>query len=468
MNKSSNDFHREANSWAYDRYQSQSLWLRRSLLGLGGLSIFLGMSLTANLLLIPLKEKVPYLYAFDHATGEITKIGTLESTTLSANWELSRYFLIHYVMNYEGYDYGNINVPYQLVWAQSGDQVRQQYEAIMKSDNKQSPYQRYAKDKYVTVRVISVNRLNENTVDVKFEKTLHDRTASSEQISHKEAIIKWEYQATETTQKMLDRDPLGFKRKKTTKKKPPLRINNMKKIITCSVLVLSGLAGGLVMAASHPHRIAADSHIKVVQYDPNNVVLLNGQYGYQTQITFAQNEAVQNVSLGDSMAWQAVPVGNNLFIKPIASSKTNMTVITNANSYSFQLDSQQQDGSPTYKLQFVYPQGGFSQGGQANAVGLFDPEKLNWKYSFTGAASLAPVSIFDNGQFTFFKFKDAGSNRMPSVFIVDQHKNETLVNYHMQGSYLVVNSVANQFTLRDGEAVTSVYNNFAIGDWKRV
>ena len=240
----------------------------------------------------------------------------------------------------------------------------------------------------------------------------------------------------------------------------------MKKILMRSVVVLSSLLAGVAIAASHPHRIAADSHIKVVQYDPNNVVLLNGQYGYQTQITFAPNEAVQNVSLGDSMAWQAVPVANHLFLKPVAASKTNMTVLTNANSYNFQLDSQQQDGAPTYKLQFVYPQGGFNASGQSNAVAMFEPDKLNWKYSYTGDASLAPVSVFDNSQFTFFKFKENG--RLPSVFIVDDRRNETLVNYHMQGEYLVVNSVAKQFSLRDGETVTTVYNNIAIGDWNRV
>src|SRR3990167_9468045 len=157
-----------------------------------------------------------------------------------------------------------------------------------------------------------------------------------------------------------------------------MRRSSMKKIL---LVVALSVVSGMVCAASHPHRIAADSHIKVVQYDPNNVVLLNGKYGYQTQITFAPNEAVQNVSLGDSMAWQAVPVGNNLFIKPVASSKTNMTVLTTSNSYNFQLDSQQQNGAPTYKLQFVYSQGGFNASGQSNAVATFEPDKLNWKYS---------------------------------------------------------------------------------------
>lgn len=204
-------YYQEAASWAYDRYQSQGLWLRRSLLGLFTITTLLGISLAGNLMLIPLKEKVPYLYAFDHATGEITKIGSLEKTTLSENWELSRYLLIHYVMNYESYDVDNINLPYQLVWAQSEDHVRSQYEALMKSDNKTSPFQRYGKDKYITIKVISINRLNDNTVDVKLEKILHDRTSHSEQTMQKEAIIRWEYQTAETSQKMLDRDPLGFK-----------------------------------------------------------------------------------------------------------------------------------------------------------------------------------------------------------------------------------------------------------------
>lgn len=242
----------------------------------------------------------------------------------------------------------------------------------------------------------------------------------------------------------------------------------MRKIMMSGLFALSVISSASVLAASQPHRIAADSHIKVVQYDPNNVVLLNGQYGYQTQITFAQGEVVQNVSLGDSMAWQSVAVANHLFVKPVASSKTNMTVLTNVNSYNFQLNSEQKNGTPTYKLQFVYPQGGFSASGQANAVATLDPDKLNWKYSYTGDASLAPTTIFDNGQFTFFKFKDGGASRLPSIFIVDQHKNESLVNYHMQGNYLVVNTVAKQFTLRDGETVTSVYNNLAIGDWNKV
>lgn len=230
-------------------------------------------------------------------------------------------------------------------------------------------------------------------------------------------------------------------------------------------LLLSILLTGMSIhsfAASLPRGVAADHHIKVVQYDPNNVVILKGRYGYQTQISFASNETIQSVSIGDSMAWLAVPVSNNLFIKPVAESTTNMTVLTNINSYNFQLDSSNAKVKPTYKLQFTYAEGGYDASLHTNAVGSFDPDKINWKYTFTGDKALAPIEAFDNGQFTYFKFKEDGVSRLPSVFIVDKNRDETLVNYHMQGKYLVVNAVAKQFSLRDGAYVTSVYNDAAI------
>lgn len=209
MNKE--EYYQSTKDWAYEIFQSKSLQLRWALCGLIAMTILLSLSLLSNLYFIPLKEKVPYLYAFDHATGEITKIGILEPTTLTANWELSRYLLIRYVINYESYDYDNIETPYQQVWAQSGDKVRKQYEDSVNSSNNNSPIHVYGKDKYITVQVISMNILNDNTVDVKFEKTLHDRASGSQQFIQKEAIIKWEFTTAEVTQKMLERDPLGFK-----------------------------------------------------------------------------------------------------------------------------------------------------------------------------------------------------------------------------------------------------------------
>lgn len=206
-----NSYYTASDNWAYDLYQTQAVWLRRALFCLIVISLLLGLSLVANIMLLPLKEKVPYLYAFDHSSGEITKIGELDRTQLSANWMLTRYLLTQYVIHHESYHSDNIDLPYQLVWAQSTDEVKKQFEDQVKSSNAHSPYKLYGKDQYITVHVKSINQLNNNTVDVKFEKKLHDKITNTEKIIAKEAIIKWTYVDADATQKMLERDPLGFK-----------------------------------------------------------------------------------------------------------------------------------------------------------------------------------------------------------------------------------------------------------------
>lgn len=228
----------------------------------------------------------------------------------------------------------------------------------------------------------------------------------------------------------------------------------------------------LTHAELKPKGLAADNRIRTVTYDPNNVVMLNSHYGYQTDIVFGKDEEIQNVAIGDALSWQAVPTHQHLFLKPMAASKTNMTVLTNKRSYNFQIVSTNTPKtSPTYKLEFFYPDEAalISSSTVAEAANL-NPMEVNWRYSYKGDKELLPTQIFDNGQFTYFKFPENGMSRLPAIFIVNKDRTETLVNYHMErhkdSSYLVINRTAKQFTLRDGTLSTCIFNDYAIGDWK--
>jgi type IV secretion system protein VirB8 len=203
-------FYRTAADWRYDVYHNKAIWLRYSLIGNVGLLLCLLFTLSAIVCLVPLKQKIPYLYAFNNATGEITKLGELEPTHLTTNWQLTRYFLIHYVINRESYDSDNLEVPYQLAWAQSDVMIRKQYDAEVDSNVQTSPYRKYGKDKAITVRVLSVSRLNDNTAAIRFEKRLRNKAANTQQVAYQEAIVKWHYQSIKATQTQLDRNPLGF------------------------------------------------------------------------------------------------------------------------------------------------------------------------------------------------------------------------------------------------------------------
>jgi type IV secretion system protein VirB9 len=250
----------------------------------------------------------------------------------------------------------------------------------------------------------------------------------------------------------------------------------MKKNIL-SVLILTNtlVSTPFLYAESIPHSIAIDHRIKTVSYEPDNVTLIRAHYGYQTEILFDNNELVQNVSLGDSSAWQVVPVTNHLFIKPIASSNTNMTVLTNLRSYNFQLESSNSSKpqDQTYELKFIYPNTDTLQYTQnlittSTTNDLTSPTQYNFKYSFTGDKSIAPIQVFDDNKFTYFKFRSNGNSTIPAIFSVDKNKNETLLNYHVDGDYIVVDRVENEYSLRDGKFVCSVYNDAAIGDWQSI
>ncbi len=63
--------------------------------------------------------------------------------------------------------------------------------------------------------------------------------------------------------------------------------------------------------------------------------------------------------------------------------------------------------------------------------------------------------VFDDGKKTFFKF---GRGTVPAIFAVQSDFSETLRNFRKEGEYIVVDGVATQYTLRDGNQWTCIFN----------
>ena len=146
-----------------------------------------------------------------------------------------------------------------------------------------------------------------------------------------------------------------------------------------------------------------------------------------------------------------------------------MTVITNKHIYQFHLMTNDGDNSRSpkviYALQFKYPEEEKAQfeielySLQRTFVGNNVNDAVNWNYnySFYGSKQIAPIQTVDNGTFTIFKFSK--HSVMPAIFSVDSHRNESLVNFRVEGDYVFVQGVKHQYTLRNGEEVTTVYND---------
>lgn len=226
----------------------------------------------------------------------------------------------------------------------------------------------------------------------------------------------------------------------------------------------------------NPRSLATDQRIKVVAYDPNNVVTLRGNEFVSSAIYFSKAEAVQNVNCGDQLAWDISVNKENpnvVFVKPkLPDSDTNMTILTNKHNYQLRLVNHKNDKqrSITYALKFAYPdedQNELENNLQAlreNVAGNTpegSPVQWNYNYSFYGDKSIVPVQAFDNGVYTVFKFNR--NTKLPAIFAVDRHQNESITNLRVQGDYVFVQGVRRQYTFRNGENVATIYNeNFLV------
>ena len=277
-----------------------------------------------------------------------------------------------------------------------------------------------------------------------------------------------------------------------------------------ALLALALLLGA---AAQSPAPGAADPRLRWVVYNTRQVIEVKGHYGYQTLVQFGATEEITDVSIGDSLAWYVdIPARKNLlFLKPVeAYASTNLTVLTarpaldgsgeRTRIYVFSLvaavpreegvsaalrraereaalpSAQQAERDPadfTWVIHFHYPEDQAerlalrvrrTEERQAARVGPdgagsetgIDPAAWNWRYTFAGSSSQAPVNVFDDGRHTYFQFDP--KTRVPAIFLVHEDETESLVNVVRRGRFLVVHDIGRQFTLRNGNIETCVFN----------
>ena len=246
----------------------------------------------------------------------------------------------------------------------------------------------------------------------------------------------------------------------------------MKKFLL--VLVFSFIAITGAYASEEP--IPTDSRIKTFIYSEHEVFRIVVHYGYQTSIEFAEDEDIQNISVGNNYAWQLTPLGRRLFIKPLEENiLTNMTILTNKRAYHLEVQSKllsyTVDEELVYVVRFFYPEEGIDKSRpkvkqetiDANTGGA-DKGKIlgrimkpyNFDYTLTGPDSIAPLKIFDDGINTFFTFpRQVGL--IPSISVIRSGKKFPL-HFRKRGEYLIVNTVASEFELYVNGRTVKVFN----------
>jgi len=228
----------------------------------------------------------------------------------------------------------------------------------------------------------------------------------------------------------------------------------------------------IVLALATP-ALADDPRLVERPYDPAEVVRIDGKAKVQATIKFGDDEAIENVAIGDSQSWQVTPNkrANLLFVKPLSpTAETNMTVVTTKRTYLFDLVASPR-AKPLYVLSFTYPdepedEPQLASAGEVNAVemaaardpyAVVDPAALNFEWAGAGDTALLPMRTYDDGEATFLTWANGAA--VPAILVADYEGTEGPVNFTVRGDTVVVDGVPRQIILRSGEERATLTNN---------
>lgn len=242
-------------------------------------------------------------------------------------------------------------------------------------------------------------------------------------------------------------------------------------ILACA-LVFSSSANAL----QTPTKSELDKRITKAVYHEDDVFPVYAVPGRATLISFQKGETALSWASGYSTAWEFDATNNHFLLKPKAeNASTNLVVLTNKRTYHFDLRLGWKRALATYELRFSYP-----EDERKAAIAKIEAEKRkallaqspvskdelmsekfvnrNYTMNFGGARDsrkLAPEAAFDDGRFTYLKFHLKSD--FPAVYHVTGGE-ETLVNAHVEGQWLVVHGIYPELRLRNGLQVVGVYN----------
>ena len=247
------------------------------------------------------------------------------------------------------------------------------------------------------------------------------------------------------------------------------------------LLYIALLVPTLVFAELTPRKGPDDPRVRVVDYNPMNVVKLSTFYGVSTHVQFGDDETIKDVAVGDDQAWKVVPRRNHMFIKPQASkADTNVTVVTDKRTYQFALVVQPRpardstawaDPNLIFSLTFRYPDedaAKLAANAKKDALksrlgelkgNLSDARKegQNYDYWVAGSEVISPTAARDDGRFIYLTFTN--NRDMPAVYAVDDEGKEALINTTViDGNTIVIQRLVAHLMLRKGNAVASVVN----------
>lgn len=216
--------------------------------------------------------------------------------------------------------------------------------------------------------------------------------------------------------------------------------------LLCAAAISAGLPA---WAETTPGRGAHDSRVRIAAFVDGQVFRIVTSLTHVTTVEFGEGETIRSIIAGDTVGFQfdAVPGGRAFAIKPVASGvATNITVYTNRRSYYFHVVEARE--TPHYVVQFRYPE---SRSASRQAVAAAAP---NTNYGVSKNLEFTPVSVWDDGTFTYFRF--ARNAPIPAIFRHTRGAERSVNSQAQEDGVIRVSGVNPEWVLRLGDEVVCI------------
>jgi type IV secretion system protein VirB9 len=252
-------------------------------------------------------------------------------------------------------------------------------------------------------------------------------------------------------------------------------MNRLSKHFLVGALFLAGLSAALPVAAEV---------VVEYEYDANRIYQVRTGLGIATQIELSPNEKIVDFSTGFSGGWEISQRENIFYLKPKnVDVDTNMIIRTETHAYIFELKvvatdwttlEQAKQSGVQYKIIFKYPNDAEFSAKVAEVAAV--PEistaiekdrKYNFEYDYSTSSAtrkkrnwLIPVTVYDDGQFTYVKMsdlKDIPTGNFPTVFGRERERSEDFVlNTTVESNTIIVHGIYPYLVIRHGTNVVGL------------
>ena len=215
MNTVENDYYKEAVRWDADRERLRARSVRRAwavALAACGLS---ALSVTAIVVMAPLKRVEPFLVRVDASTGVADVIPNYVGTADLPDSVL-RHLATEYVSVRERYVPALAETDYEQVGAYHSAAMNQKWAALWARGNPASPLNLYADGTHVSSRIRSVSFLrhdhvNPDVLQVRLTRGIAHGDVADERAEHLVVTLTTTFAAPSADARTRALNPLGFK-----------------------------------------------------------------------------------------------------------------------------------------------------------------------------------------------------------------------------------------------------------------